>query len=63
IDINRAASELYDAGQAFVGLIRKQLQELLVDNTDDAVRRYFEKQNRIHLEKMVGRLAGRRDPA
>ncbi|WP_438449376.1 hypothetical protein, partial [Gorillibacterium sp. sgz5001074] len=46
IDINRAASELYDAGQAFVGLIRKQLQELLVDNTDDAVRRYFEKQNR-----------------
>lgn len=56
IDLMRTASELYDAGQAFVGLIRKQLQDLMVDDLDGAVRNYFDKNNRRHLEKMAEKI-------
>lgn len=52
IDLTRAVSELYDASQSFVGLIRKQFQELLVDDVDGSVRNYFEKHNARHLAKM-----------
>jgi hypothetical protein len=58
IDLTRAVSELYDAGQAFVGLIRKQFQELLVDDTDGAVQQYFQKHNDRHMTKMSNKKAG-----
>lgn len=52
IDLTRTVSELYDAGQAFVGLIRKHMQELMMDDPDASVQQYFSKHNDRHLAKM-----------
>lgn len=57
IDINRTVSELFDVGQAFAGLIIKQLQELCVEDEIGGTIRFFEKHNKLHLEKMVGKVS------
>lgn len=58
IDLSRAAAELYDAGQSFVGLIRKSFQELLVADPDVATQQYFEQHNQRHLAKMRAKALG-----
>ncbi len=58
INLSRTAAELFDAGQSFVGLIRKSFQELLVPDPDLATQQYFEQHNQRHLAKMQAKVLG-----
>jgi len=53
IDRRRAAEELFDLVQSFVGLIRVELSDLIVDGSvDQHVIRFFEHFNREHFAKI-----------
>lgn len=55
IDIERAASELFDVVQSFAGLIRTQLQQLMPgEDVSPHVARFFQHHNRLHIEKVKG---------
>jgi RNA polymerase sigma factor (sigma-70 family) len=54
IDRRRAASELFDLIQAFVGLIRTELVDLLIDDdVDRHLISFFANYNKLHIEKIM----------